>query len=51
MPLKSAAPPYSPHRNNPQKGDNVGVVLRDKKTKKTVFMLCLDEMKIILKIQ
>lgn len=37
MPLKSAAPPYSPHRNNPQKGDNVGVVLRDKKTKKTVF--------------
>jgi pyrroloquinoline quinone biosynthesis protein B len=31
MALKSAAPPYSPHRNNPQKGDNVGVVLRDKK--------------------
>jgi pyrroloquinoline quinone biosynthesis protein B len=37
MALKSAAPPYSPHRNNPQVGDNIGVVLKDNKTKKTVF--------------
>ena len=35
--LKSAAPPYSPHRNNPHPGDNIGVVIRDIATGKSLF--------------
>jgi pyrroloquinoline quinone biosynthesis protein B len=28
--LKSAAPPYSPHRNDPHPGDTIGVLIEDK---------------------
>lgn len=37
IPLSSKAPPYSPHRNNPQPGDNIGVVIEDLKSKKRIF--------------
>jgi pyrroloquinoline quinone biosynthesis protein B len=37
MPLKSAAPPYSPHRNDPHPGDNIGVRITDTKTGRSVF--------------
>jgi pyrroloquinoline quinone biosynthesis protein B len=37
LPLKSAAPPYSPHRSNPHPGDNIGVVLRDEANGRSVF--------------
>jgi pyrroloquinoline quinone biosynthesis protein B len=29
VPLRSKPPPYSPHRRNPQAGDNIGLLLRD----------------------
>lgn len=29
IPLESAAPPYSPHRNNPHPGDNIGLLIED----------------------
>jgi pyrroloquinoline quinone biosynthesis protein B len=32
--LKSAAPPYSPHRNDPHPGDTIGVLIEDTKTGK-----------------
>jgi pyrroloquinoline quinone biosynthesis protein B len=32
--LKSAAPPYSPHRNNPQAGDTIGVLIEEISTGK-----------------
>jgi pyrroloquinoline quinone biosynthesis protein B len=32
--LKSAAPPYSPHRNHPHPGDTVGVLIEDTRTGK-----------------
>ena len=32
LPLKSKAPPYSPHRHDPQPGDNVGVTITDTKS-------------------
>lgn len=35
--LKSKAPPYSPHRNNPHKGDNIGVIIEQISTAKKVF--------------
>lgn len=35
--LYSAAPPYSPHRNNPHPGDNIGIVIHDKATGGTLF--------------
>lgn len=35
--LKSAAPPYSPHRNNPHQGDNIGVIIEQISTGKRVF--------------
>ncbi len=35
--LKSKAPPYSPHRNDPHEGDNIGMVIRQISTGKTVF--------------
>jgi pyrroloquinoline quinone biosynthesis protein B len=36
-PLKSKAPPYSPHRNNSHPGDTVGVLIEDLKTRKKLF--------------
>ena len=35
--LKSKAPPYSPHRNNPHEGDNIGMRITDLRTGKHVF--------------
>jgi pyrroloquinoline quinone biosynthesis protein B len=35
--LKSKAPPYSPHRNDPHEGDNVGMIIRQISTGKTTF--------------
>jgi pyrroloquinoline quinone biosynthesis protein B len=37
VPLKSKAPPYSPHRNNPHEGDNIGMRITDKRTGKVLF--------------
>jgi pyrroloquinoline quinone biosynthesis protein B len=37
LPLVSAAPPYSPHRNNPVPGDNIGLEIADPRTGKRVF--------------
>lgn len=36
-PLKSKAPPYSPHRHNPHDGDNIGVVIEQVSTGQTVY--------------
>lgn len=35
--LTSKAPPYSPHRHDPQPGDNIGVLIEDLQSNKTVF--------------
>ena len=35
--LKSKAPPYSPHRDNPHEGDNIGMRVRDTRSGKTLF--------------
>ena len=35
--LKSKAPPYSPHRNNPHDGDNIGVIIEQISTGKKVY--------------
>jgi pyrroloquinoline quinone biosynthesis protein B len=37
LPLKSKAPPYSPHRNDPHEGDNIGMIIRQLSTCKTTF--------------
>ncbi|AWI78984.1 pyrroloquinoline quinone biosynthesis protein PqqB [Parazoarcus communis] len=37
LPLTSNAPPYSPHRDRPQPGDNIGVSLINTKNGKRVF--------------
>jgi pyrroloquinoline quinone biosynthesis protein B len=37
VPLTSKAPPYSPHRNDPHEGDNIGVQVRDRSSGKTLF--------------
>lgn len=37
VPLKSEAPPYSPHRHNTVPGDNVGIRIEDSRTGKNVF--------------
>jgi pyrroloquinoline quinone biosynthesis protein B len=37
LPLISNAPPYSPHRDNPQPGDNIGVTVTDDKSGKRLF--------------
>ncbi len=37
LPLLSNAPPYSPHRDRPQPGDNVGVTLTDTASGKRLF--------------
>jgi len=35
--LSSKAPPYSPHRNDPHPGDNIGMLIEDESTGKQVF--------------
>lgn len=35
--LRSAAPPYSPHRHNPHPGDNIGLLVRDLNTGGVLF--------------
>jgi len=37
VPLKSEAPPYSPHRHNTVPGDNVGVRIEDRNSGKNLF--------------
>lgn len=37
LPLISNAPPYSPHRDQPQPGDNVGVTIADARSGKQLF--------------
>jgi len=37
VPLKSEAPPYSPHRHNTVPGDNIGVRIRDRMSGKNLF--------------
>ena len=37
IPLRSSAPPYSPHRNDPHPGDNIGLLIEDRKTGGTLF--------------
>jgi len=37
MPLKSAAPPYSPHRHDPHPGDNIGVRVTDTSSGRSLF--------------
>ncbi len=37
IPLISKAPPYSPHRDNPSVGDNIGMIIKDLRSQKTVF--------------
>ena len=37
IPLSSKAPPYSPHRENPHPGDNLGMLIEDTATGYTVF--------------
>lgn len=37
LPLTSNAPPYSPHRDHPRPGDNIGVTLVDAKSERRVF--------------
>lgn len=36
-PLHSKAPPYSPHRDDPHPGDNVGITIRDLRTSRSAF--------------
>ena len=37
VPLRSSAPPYSPHRNNPHIGDNIGIYIEDEKRGTSLF--------------
>lgn len=37
LPLSSKAPPYSPHRHDPQPGDNVGLVIADDRSGRKLF--------------
>jgi pyrroloquinoline quinone biosynthesis protein B len=37
LPLSSKAPPYSPHRNAPERGDNIGLVFTNLQSGKRVF--------------
>ena len=37
VPLKSEAPPYSPHRGNTVPGDNIGMYIKDLRTGKSLF--------------
>ncbi|SAL04123.1 pyrroloquinoline quinone biosynthesis protein PqqB [Caballeronia arationis] len=37
LPLTSKAPPYSPHREAPERGDNIGLIFTDTVSNKRVF--------------
>lgn len=37
IPLRSSAPPYSPHRGNPHPGDNIGLLVEDLQSGGTLF--------------
>lgn len=37
IPLRSAAPPYSPHRHDPHPGDNLGLLVEDTRTGGKLF--------------
>ncbi|WP_312374477.1 pyrroloquinoline quinone biosynthesis protein PqqB [Stutzerimonas nitrititolerans] len=37
IPLRSSAPPYSPHRNDPHPGDNIGLFIKDRRTGGKLF--------------
>ena len=37
VPLTSKAPPYSPHRNDPHPGDNIGIRIDDPRNGKSIF--------------
>ncbi|PPA02018.1 pyrroloquinoline quinone biosynthesis protein B, partial [Pseudomonas sp. MWU12-2312b] len=37
LPLRSAAPPYSPHRFDPHPGDNIGLIVEDLNTGGKLF--------------
>lgn len=37
VPLKSKPPPYSPHRNEPRPGDNIGVRIVDARSRRALF--------------
>jgi pyrroloquinoline quinone biosynthesis protein B len=37
VPLSSKAPPYSPHRNDPHRGDNIGMRVEDIATGRNLF--------------
>jgi len=37
LPILSSAPPYSPHRLDPHPGDNIAVLIRDKRSDKSLF--------------
>lgn len=37
LPLQSKAPPYSPHRDHPHPGDNIGVTITDVKSGRKAF--------------
>lgn len=37
IPLRSSAPPYSPHRNDPHPGDNIGLLIEDRQSGGTLF--------------
>lgn len=37
VPLSSKAPPYSPHRNDPHEGDNIGIQIEDTRSGKKLF--------------
>ncbi|WP_312245909.1 pyrroloquinoline quinone biosynthesis protein PqqB [Stutzerimonas nitrititolerans] len=37
IPLRSSAPPYSPHRNDPHPGDNIGLFIEDRHTGGKLF--------------
>lgn len=37
VPLTGKAPPYSPHRNDPHPGDNIGLIIEDLKEQRMLF--------------
>lgn len=37
LPVYGKAPPYSPHRNDPHEGDNLGLCITDTRTGRTLF--------------
>ncbi len=37
LPLASKAPPYSPHREDPHPGDNIGLQIRDRQSGRSLF--------------